>query len=386
MSAIVDVEAIALRAPGDAVHLDSSAETVVIQVTDEDGRTGIGEADAPARAVRELVEMKGVHDWSRGLRELLVGRDPFPREALWQDLYEATMYHGRRGLGIHALSAVDVAIHDLVGKQLARPVYELLGGARRDRIRPYATAWPGGVGGRTLPQMMEATTAILRRAVEIGFRAVKMELYFGEIARDRELAVCVREARGVLGDDVALMLDFGYRWSDWRDAYAVLSKLEDCDVFFAEATLRHDDLDGHRRLAARSGIRICGGEMSATAPEFREWLERGGVDVLQPDITRSGGFTELRRIAELASWAGAIVVPHAWKTGINATAASHFHVATPNVPFVEVLSPALFDSPLRAELTAPEPELEDGTFPLPSRPGLGIELVEHAVTKYRVGA
>jgi L-rhamnonate dehydratase len=384
MSAIAEVEVIALRAPGDVVHLDSSAETIVVRVTDEDGRTGIGEADAPGGAVRELVLMKGIHDGTRGLRELLVGRDPFPREALWHHLYEATSYHGRRGLGIHALSAVDIAIHDLAGKQLGRPIYELLGGARRERVVPYATLWPGAAGDRTLAEMMDVTVHLLRRAVEVGFRAVKMELQFGRIARDRDLVDCVRQARRALGDEITLMLDFGYRWNDWRDAHAVISMIEDCDVFFAEATLRHDDLDGHRKLAARSGIRICGGELSATAAEFREWLERGGVDVLQPDLTRSGGFTELRRIAELAAWAGAIVVPHAWKTGINVAAAIHFHAATPNVPFVEVLSPALFDSPLRAQLTAPEPVVEDGTFPLPSAPGLGIELVEEAVAKYRV--
>ncbi|MGI8605634.1 MAG: hypothetical protein ACR2L0_00535 [Gaiellaceae bacterium] len=123
MSTIVEVEVIALRAGLDQGDLDSSAETVVVRLTDEDGHTGIGEADAPALAVRELVLMEGVHAWSRGLRELLLGRDPFERAALWHDLYDATIYHGRRGLGIHALSAVDVAVHDLAGERLARPVY-----------------------------------------------------------------------------------------------------------------------------------------------------------------------------------------------------------------------------------------------------------------------
>jgi L-rhamnonate dehydratase len=386
MSAIVEVEAIPLRAGGDAGDLDSSAETVVVRLTDEEGRTGIGEADAPALAVRELVLMQGVHGWSRGLREVLLGRDPFEREALWNDLYEATIYHGRRGLGIHALSAVDVAVHDLAGKQLDRPVFELLGGARRDRVRPYATAWPGAVKERTLAEMMDATSTLLEQALALGFRAVKMELFLGELARDRDLAGFVREGRSLLGDHVTLMLDFGYRWRDWRDALAVLRRVEEYDVFFAEATLHHDDLAGHRKLSARSGIRIAGGEMAATLAECREWLELGAVDVLQPDLSRSGGFTEMRRIAEIASSAGAIVVPHAWKTGITIAAASHFHAATPNVPFVEFLSPALVDSPLRAGLTRPEPALEDGTFPLPTGPGLGIELVEDVVAKYRVDA
>ena len=386
MTRIAEVEAIPLRAGADAGDLDSSSETVVVRLTDEDGRTGIGEADAPALAVRELVLMDDLHAWSRGLRGLLLGRDPFEREALWHDLSAATIYHGRRGLGVHALSAVDVAVHDLAGKQLGRPVYALLGGARRERITPYATVWPGAVKGRTLAEMMAEISRLFERALEAGFRAVKMEVFFGDLARDRELVDCIREGRRLVGDDVVLMLDFGYRWSDWRDALVVLTRVEDCDIFFAEATLRHDDLAGHAKLAARSPIRIAGAEMAATAEECREWLERGQVDVLQPDVNRCGGLTELRRIAELATWAGATVVPHGWKTGITAAAAAHFQAATPNVPYVELLSPAVFDSPLRRDLTRPEPELEDGTLPLPAAPGLGVELIEETVARYRVDA
>ena len=104
----------------------------------------------------------------------------------------------------------------------------------------------------------------------------------------------------MLGGDVTMMVDFGYRWHDWRDALWTLSRVEDCDVYFAEATLQHDDLDGHRKLAERVETRIGGAEFAATVHECREWLERGGVDVLQPDINRCGGLTEIRRIAELA--------------------------------------------------------------------------------------
>ena len=385
MSAIAEVEAIPLRAGRDAGELDSSAETVVVRVTDENGRTGIGEADAPALAVRELVLMEGVHGWSRGLREVLLGRDPRDREALWNDLYEATIYHGRRGLGIHALSAVDVAVHDLAGRQENRPVYELLGGPCREHCVPYATVWPGTPQGRTLDELMDETAALFERALAVGFRAVKMELIFEDAARDEELVACIREGRRLLGDGIALMLDFGYRWRDWRAAHAVLAEVEDCDVFFAEATLHHDDLDGHRELAERLDLRVAGAEMAATVHECREWLERGRVDVLQPDIGRAGGFTEMRRIAALAAEHGALLVPHGWKTGITVAASCHFQAATENVPYVELLSPALFDSPLRAGLVRPEPELAaDGTLPLPPGPGLGVELVAETVERYAV--
>jgi L-rhamnonate dehydratase len=243
VSTIAEVEAIPLRAPAtDPADLDSSRETIVLRITDEDGRAGIGEADAPIEAVRALVYMEDGFAWSRGLRNALLGADPFEIAAVNRRLYEETIYHGRRGLGIHALSGVDVALHDLVGKQLGRPAYQLLGGARRAAITPYATIWPGGVKGRTIDELMEAIAGQFGRALELGYRALKMEVVFGDLVSDRELVDCIREGRRLVGGDVTLALDFGYRWTDWRAALWVLERVEDCDIYFAEAPLHHDDL------------------------------------------------------------------------------------------------------------------------------------------------
>jgi L-alanine-DL-glutamate epimerase-like enolase superfamily enzyme len=385
MAAIADVDAIVLRAPErDPDDFDSSAETVVVVIHDEDGNVGIGEADAPAPVIRELVLMDDRHAWSRGLRGVLLGRDPFEIAALHRDLYRATIYHGRRGLGVHALSAVDVALHDLVGKQLGRPAYQLLGGSCHEAIRPYATIYPGVPGDRTIGELMDELARGFERALELGFRAVKMEAFFGDLVTDRELVRCIQEGRRLVGDDTTLLVDFGYRWSDWRAALWTLNRLEDRDLYLAEATLQHDDLDGHAKLADRAETRIGGAEMAATRFECREWIERGGVDVLQPDVNRAGGLTEMKRIAELAEHRGVLVVPHGWKTGITAAAARHFQAATPNVPLVEHLSSELFDSPLRRELVSPEPRLTDGTIDLPTAPGLGIELDAGAVERYGI--
>ena len=144
MPAIAKVEVLPLVAPLDrSGDLDGSNDTVVVRLTDEDGRTGIGECDAPPSVVAAFLEMPTSHQWSQDVRPILLGADPVETVALWEKLYEATMYPGRRGLGIHALSAVDIALHDLAGKQLGLPVYKLLGGARRDGLRPYATIFPG---------------------------------------------------------------------------------------------------------------------------------------------------------------------------------------------------------------------------------------------------
>ena len=384
ISRITEVEVIPVVTPAlNVADCDGSADTVIVRIIDEEGRSGIGEADAPGDLVRSFIGMPDLHVWSRNVRGLLLGEDPFELTALYEQLYASTIYPGRRGLGIHALSAVDMALHDLVGKQLERPVYQLLGGARRKRLAPYATIFPGLPQGRTIREVMAEIARLFEIALATGFRAVKMEVLFYDLVTDAELVELIREGRRLLGEGITMMLDFGYRWHDWRSALWVLNRVEECDVFFAEATLQHDDLDGHAKLSARTETRIGGAEFATTRFECREWLKRGHVDVLQPDINRCGGFTEIMRIAGLASYHGAIVVPHGWKTGITAAAGRHFHAAAPNCPYFEFLSPKLWDSPIRTDLVRPEPTIENGHMDLPATPGLGIELVEETVERFR---
>jgi L-alanine-DL-glutamate epimerase-like enolase superfamily enzyme len=296
---------------------------------------------------------------------------------------ERTSYAGPSGIARHTLAGLDIALHDLAGKQLGRPAFHLLGGARRDYVSPYATVYAGAARDRPLGELMERSRQLLERALAAGFRAVKLELIFQEAAGDRQLVDCIREARSTVGEEVELLVDFGYRWSHWRDALAVLRAVEDCRLWLVEAALSHDDLTGHARLAARAEPRIGGAELATTLEECVAWLEVGRVDVLQPDVARAGGLTGMRRIAELAAVRGAEVVPHCWKTGINAAAARHLQAASPNVPLIEMFTPELFDSPLRRELVRGEPTLREGRLPLPDRPGLGIELVAEAVEAYR---
>ena len=187
----------------------------------------------------------------------------------------------------------------------------------------------------------------------------------------------------MLGDGVVMALDFGYRWKSWADARWVLDRVADCDIYFAEAPLQHDDLLGHARLAANSPIRIGGAEFGATRFEAREWLEVGKVHVIQSAIDRAGGLTELRRICELAELYGADVIPHGWKTGITSACGRHLQAACPQTPLFEYISPVVFDSPLRRDLVGPEPVIADGRMALPTGPGLGIELNEDAVAFYR---
>ena len=232
--------------------------------------------------------------------------------------------------------------------------------------------------------MMAAISAQFETALELGFRALKMEVLFYELVSDRELVDCIREGRRILGDEIVMLVDFGYRWHSWRDALWTLRRLEDCDIYLVEAALQHDDLEGHARLAERIEPRLGGAEFAATVNECHEWLVHGRVDVLQPDVNRCGGLTELRRIADLALAYGAAVIPHGWKTGITAAAARHFQAATVNSPYIEMFSPDLFPSPLRRELVDGEPTISDGTMLLPSAPGLGVTLNDDALNRYGV--
>lgn len=384
VSRIARIEAIPVISPaGSANDLDGTADTVIVKVHDEDGRFGFGEADAPPSVVKSFIDMPTAHLWSRNTGEILVGEDPVEIAGLWQKLYEGTFWPGRRGLGMHAISAIDIALHDLAGKQLGLPAYKLMGGARRAKLRPYCTIYPGLAQGRSIDALMAEIFRQFDMALAAGFRAVKMEVLFYDLVTDLELIRRIGEGRKALGDDILLAIDFGYRWHNWHDALFVLERIADHNIFFAEATLQHDDLAGHARLAERSAIRICGAEAAATRFEVREWLTAGKVGVVQPNIGRGGGLTEIRRIADLCEIMGAEVVPHGWKTGITSAVGRHFQAACPAAPVFEYVSPHVFDSPLRRELVSPEPAVVDGYMELPTGPGLGIALNEELVERWR---
>jgi len=383
-SRIARLEVIPVYSPATSANdLDGTADTVIVKVHDEDGCYGFGEADAPPSAVKAFIEMPTAHLWSRNASEILVGEDPIEIAGLWQKLYDGTFWPGRRGLGIHALSAIDIALHDLAGKQLGLPAYKLMGGARRAKLKPYCTIYPGLSQGRSISDLMKEIGRQFDAALAAGFRALKMEVLFYDLVTDRELARLIGEGRRMLGDDILMAVDFGYRWHNWHDALFVLERVTEHDIFFAEATLQHDDIEGHARLAEKSSIRICGAEAATTRFEVREWITRGKVGVVQPNIGRGGGLTEIRRIADYCELMGAEVVPHGWKTGITSAAGRHFQTACPAAPIFEYVSPHVFDSPMRRELVSPEPEVIDGFMTLPEGPGLGIELNEELVERWR---
>jgi L-alanine-DL-glutamate epimerase-like enolase superfamily enzyme len=378
MRGIAAIEGFVARTEGAEVE-----EVFIVCVSDEEGRTGIGESVAAPRALKALLGMPRINDWSQGIERILVGADPLEAKALWDRLYDATFYHGRRGITVHALSALDMALHDLAGKQLVQPVYKLLGGARCNRIRPYATIFPGWPEERSIDDLLEEIGRQVEAARQLGFDALKLEVLFGDLASDSDLVKIIQRTRQLAGDACLFAVDFGYRWRDWQDARWVLSRVADCDLFFAEAALRHDDLHGHAKLSQHCPMRIAGGELAATRWEIRDWLEIGKVSVVQPSIARAGGFTELCRITDLCDLYGVVVIPHSWATGITDISNIHLQAASSNIPLIEYRSPHLLPSMLRRDLVrAGDPPLVGGRFALPHAPGLGIDLDREALSRH----
>jgi L-alanine-DL-glutamate epimerase-like enolase superfamily enzyme len=380
---ITELEAIVLANPDvDPLACDSAQDAVVVRVHTDDGIVGIGEVDATPTVVKAFLEAPSAHSFSLGVRDLLLGEDPLDTRRLWHKVYDGTMMAGRRGMGIHVLGAIDVALWDLRGKVEEKPIWKVLGGALREHVTPYASILPSGPLGEAA---LEDTTRRMAQVRAEGFRAAKIEPVV-EITRDEaDVIEMSRRSRQALGGDITLMIDVGYRWSDAKAAVRTLAVLAELDPFFIETPIKLDRLRAYADLASLTPLRIAAGELNATRFEFYELMDVARVDVVQPDVPRVGGLTEALRVAEAAADRGKLCVPHAWNTGITAAAAIHLSAVSQNVPFVEYLPPSMFDSGLRKDLLASEPLLVDGLISLPTEPGLGIELDLDAVEHYRVG-
>src|SRR5579885_3322964 len=197
---ITDVEAIYLRLPQVKEQCDSGQDALIVKVTTDAGITGIGEVDSAPLAVKGAIEGPFSHTTACGLRELLIGEDPFQTEYLWYKMYRKNIYGGRRGAGLHAMSGIDIALWDIKGKAIGQPIWKLLGGGFHKRIRPYASSLFGPTP--------RATGELARRFRDRGFSAVKFG--WDPMGRDEETDIAlVREARRGLGNGADLMIDAG---------------------------------------------------------------------------------------------------------------------------------------------------------------------------------
>jgi L-rhamnonate dehydratase len=381
---ITNVEAFILESPYENRPPEGSDEAhgvkhcLLLKVNTDEGLVGWSDVETAPHVAAAMVSAPesgaGVFE---GLRSLVVGEDPFEVERLWDKIYRGTIYYGRRGVAMQVLSGFDIACHDLIGKATSRPLHKLLGGARRDRVRAYAST------------LFRLTPDAMRRACEFylsrGFTAVKFGWgIFGQ-NRKQDIAL-VAAAREALGPDVSLLVDPG--WMVNRSAYDAIElcrALEPYDIFWLEDFLHPECYDGYAAVkAAGVTTRLAAGEQEATAWGFRELIQRGRIDVAQPDLSRCGGFTQARKIAWEAEHAGVDVCPHAWLTDLLTAASLHFNAVLPRALFLEY---NVCENPMLREIIRNPVRMDaDGFIPVPQGPGLGIEVDEKAVRRFCVNS
>lgn len=380
---ITNVEVLVLKSPGLYRSTDSSEEPPgptymgLVRVSTDAGITGYSDMETAASVAKAAVEAprwsEGEIEAFDGLASLLVGENPLEVERLWYKMYRGSIYYGRRGVAIQAISAIDIALWDIMGKAYGQPIHVLLGGKWRDSVRAYASTL-----FRPTPQAMRESVA---RYIDEGFTAVKFGwgVFGKDPAQDVRLVEAAREA---LGPDRDLLVDTGWFVERTpKQAIRTIRAIEPFAPYFVEEILHPEDYDGYRRVAEAVETPIACGEQEATEWGFAELIERARVDILQPDLTRCGGLTVARKIAHMAERANVLVIPHSWSSDLLTAASLHFNAFLRQAAFIEFntsqgpLSRAMVREPLR---------LVDGHVAVPTAPGLGVDVDEETIATYRI--
>jgi L-alanine-DL-glutamate epimerase-like enolase superfamily enzyme len=380
---ITSAELFVLKSPGlyknpeDAEEPSGPTYMGLVKVSTDTGICGYSDVETAPSIAKAAVEAPL---WSEpgmecfdGLASLLEGENPLEPERLWYKMYRGSIYYGRRGVAIQAISALDIALWDIAGKFYGQPVHILLGAKWRDRVRAYAST----LFRSTADAIREAT----KHYVGEGFTAVKFG--WGVFGKDPKLDLkLVEAARKELGDDRDLMIDTGWFVERTpKQAIRLARDLEQFRPYFLEEMLHPEDYDGYRTLSEAANVNIACGEQEATEWGFQQLLERGQVDILQPDLTRCGGFTVARKIVHMAERANRLVIPHSWSSDLLTAASLHLNAYQRRGVFVEFntsqgpLSRALVKNPL---------QLSDGYVKVPDGPGLGVEVDEETISRFRI--
>jgi L-alanine-DL-glutamate epimerase-like enolase superfamily enzyme len=339
------------------VHFDAT----VVRVETDEGVTGVGSGDA----------MVGF----AGHESLFVGQDPLALERHYRILANIAFHYGR-------CWPLDLALWDLAGKILGQPCWRLLG-ALSDRVPAYASSGSLRDSG--------AMADRARAYREEGFRAMKIRFHRGDWRDDVRVVKAVRSA---VGDDMTLLVDCNQGWRmpwdtalpwTFKDALEVARHLAELGVFWMEEPLHRGDYDGMAALRQAAGVRIAGGEMTRELYEFRTLIERGCLDVLQPDAALVGGITGLRRVALMAQEHNLAFTPHTWTNGVGVLANAHLVAGCVGQPFVEFPYDPPEWSTARRDFMLTEPvKVEGGSIVLSDRPGLGCHLDEDRLAATRL--
>jgi L-rhamnonate dehydratase len=341
---------------------------VIVEIFTDDGHVGIGNAALAPPVTKQVIDLY--------LKPLLIGADPWNIEFLWQHMYRKTMAFGRKGIGMAAISAVDIALWDLLGKSAKQPVFRLLGGRTKPRIPVYAS--------RLYSIELSELAAEAKRYKKEGYRAMKLRFGWGPsdgaagMQRNVDLVKTVRQA---VGDEIDVMAD---AYMGWTLDYAkrMLPLLEPFHLRWLEEPVIPDDIHGYAELKSYARIPIAGGEHEFTQYGFRDLLAARAVDYIQFDTNRVGGITQARKISALAESYSVPVIPHAGQmhnyhvvmASLNSPLAEYFPIV--DVEVGNELFWYIFDG---------EPKAKDGFVDLDDNlPGLGLAINETALAKFEV--
>jgi L-alanine-DL-glutamate epimerase-like enolase superfamily enzyme len=339
-------------------------EFVLVEVETDDGALGVGytyTGTSGARLVAALID--------EYFAPRVVGQPALGPERFWSMLYQELLLIGRRGLFLRALSALDIALWDLLGQVTGQPLYRLLGGCR-DSVPAYAS------GGYYRPgDPLGNVERELGRYRDLGFADFKIKIGGARFDIDVER---VRVARETIGPGARLGLDANNAWKTAPEALRFARTVERYDPWWLEEPLAPDDVEGHAQIAAALDWPVATGEIHGSRWDFRQLVERRAADILQPDAGVLGGISEWMRVAHAAATFDLPVAPH-WHADLHV----HLVAAVPNAITVEyfLLEEDIYNfERILSERLAPE----DGVIPLPSRPGLGLVLDRDAVERFRV--
>ena len=330
-------------------------------VSTDEGITGYSETvitGYPEAVIRAFIE-----EW---VKPLLVGENPMNVERLWEKVYRRSLGHNnnRKGAGITALGAVEIALWDIIGKVRNLPVYEMIGGLCKNKIKAYASLM-----GYDTP-MEVAETAL--RCVDEGYTAIKLHQMQNTISS-------VKAVREAVGDKITLMLDVSGAWNP-RQAVENAKKLEQYNIFWLEEPIWPvDDYNGLAYLRERTGIPIAGGESENTHYGFKELITGNAVDIIQPDVAAAGGIMTCRKIFALAEAWNLQIALHSFTFGPALAAAAHLSLSNTRSEYIEVCA-----SPMEEYYMQPPLRQENGYLTLTDKPGLGIEIDEKVLKKYSV--
>ena len=337
----------------------------LVEVHTDEGISGNGSCFTSGKLIEGAVEL---------LWPLLDGASAVEPERVSENLRQSSFWQGRGGSVEHAISGIDIALWDIMGKACGQPVSRLLGGNYRSRIRPY---------GSMLFDEPDALRKSLEDTVGRGFKSIKLGWRpFGR--RDRKFdELLVRTARETVGDSIELMVDAGGSEQFWPHglnwARETAKMLADFDIVWFEEALPPDDIAGHIELTKQSPVPIAGGEVLTRRQSFQPWLENRAVDIIQPDVTKNGGLSECRKIAWMAFDHNVQMVSHGWNTAVGLAADLQLAAAMPVARYVEYLTPCAYIEDLPVE---PFKIDDEGYLEIPDRPGLGIDLDREKLKRF----